>query len=101
MAKVKAGDLFLASHVDVVRGKNADGSPKVERIAANQMVTDTDLKPAEIEQLKREGVLRVPTQSEREAIDAAADAADAAEAAAKKAADDELAAQKAAAKGTK
>lgn len=99
MAKArKAGDLYLASNVDVVRGtKDAkDGDGKMIKvantvtIAAGQMVSDTDLKPEEIKHLKRQGVLRYPTPAEQEAMDAAEErkeAMDAAEEQAEKATD--------------
>lgn len=107
--KTKDGDLFLASNVDVVRGKKKNDRgqevPNVEQIAAGQMVSDTDLKADEIKDLKARGVLRFPSKAERDAIDAAVDAAEAAETAqaeaAQKEIDDQHAAADAAAKEAK
>ena len=86
----KEGDLYIASNIDVARGTRKEGDREVaviKTIRAGQMVSDTDLTPAEVKELKRAGVLRYPTPAEQQAMDAADERASA-EAAAEKASQD-------------
>jgi hypothetical protein len=73
MAKSKAGDLYIASVIHVLRdGKNAEGKPAkvTETIQPGQMVSDTDLTDAEVKDLMRHrGVLRAPTVDEEQQMD--------------------------------
>lgn len=73
MAKSKAGDLYIASVIHVLRdGKNAEGRPAkvTETIQPGQMVSDTDLTDAEVKDLMRhKGVLRPPTFEEEQQME--------------------------------
>lgn len=94
MPKNKAGDLYLASNVQVVREPKKGEAPKPTHIAtvmhpeptnivtipAGQFVSETDLTDEEIEGLKRHGVLRVGTAAEIEAAESREDNKSAAEA---------------------
>lgn len=83
MGKSKAGDLFLASTVHVMRGTKE--KPETVVIPGNRMVSETDLTEKEIESLIPHKVLRAPTFEEIQAAEARPDA----EAAQKAAADAE------------
>jgi hypothetical protein len=95
-------DLYIASRLHVARGIKkveatsvapAHEETDVVVIAPGQLVSDTDLTPAEIAQFKRFGVLRYATSEEREVMAAiAANKADT-ESAADAAADAQLLAQ--------
>jgi hypothetical protein len=90
MGKSKAGDLFLASTVHVMRdGKDAKGDPIKETVVipGNRMVSETDLTDKEIESLKPHKVLRAPTFEEIQAAEARPDAEASAKAAAEAEAD--------------
>jgi colicin import membrane protein len=68
MSKSKAGDLYIASVIHVRRGTK--DHPEIATIQPGQMVSDTDLKDEEIEDLKRHpGVLRAATFEEEQAMD--------------------------------
>lgn len=70
MAKTKSGDLFLASEVHVMRGKDT------HVVKGGVLVSETDLTEKEIDSLKGLGVLRVPSYEETQAAEARADAPD-------------------------
>lgn len=76
MAKSKTGDLFLASEVHVMRGK------EMHAVKGGVLVSETDLTEKELDSLKGFGVLRVPTYEELQAADARAEAPDTTEVAA-------------------
>jgi membrane protein involved in colicin uptake len=73
MAKGKAGDLYIATVIHVLRdGKNEKGEKvKVtETVQPGQMVSDTDLTDDEVKDLMRhKGVLRAPTFDEQQQMD--------------------------------
>jgi uncharacterized protein (DUF1800 family) len=91
MGKFKSGDLFLIGDVTVRRG-GTDKEPKVETVKGNRMVSETDLSDKEIEEIKKHGVLRVPTMDEISASENREDNESAAEAA-KKAEEERVALQ--------
>ena len=80
MSKAKAGDLFLASNVHVMRGSKE--KPETVVIPGGVMVSETDLTEKEIESLKPHKVLRAPTFEEIQAAEARPDAEASAKAAA-------------------
>lgn len=61
--------LFLDSHVDVVRGEDKEGRPRVERIAGGVLVDDTDLTDDEIDELTALKAIRPATPKEIEQLD--------------------------------
>src|SRR3954470_2265236 len=68
MPKAKAGDLYIASVIHVRRGTK--DHPEIAVIQPGQMVSETDLKDDEIEDLKRhKGILRPATFEEEQLMD--------------------------------
>lgn len=79
MGKFKSGDLFLIGDVSVRRG-GTDKEPNIVNIKGNRLVSETDLSPKEIEDIKKHGVFRAPTIEEIEASENREDNESAAEA---------------------
>lgn len=73
----KARDLFLGADVTVRRGTRE--KPEFQTITGTKMVSDTDLTDKEVKELRAQGVIRVPNDADRAAIDAAERTREAAE----------------------
>lgn len=65
----KSRDLFLGADVTVRRGTRE--KPEFQTITGTKMVSDTDLTDKEVKELRAQGVIRVPNDADRAAIDAA------------------------------
>lgn len=76
-------DLFLGADVSVRRGTRRDREGNevavIETITGNRMVSDTELKPDEVKELRKQGVIRPPNDADRAAVEAADRAREAAE----------------------
>lgn len=72
-------ELYLGADVTVRRGSK--DRPEFETISGNRMVSETDLTGNEVKELRRQGVVRVPNEADRTALDAAERARERAEAA--------------------
>lgn len=70
-------NLYLGADVTVRRGSK--DKPEFETISGNRMVSDTDLTDKEVKDLRAQGVIRVPNDADRAAMEAAERAREAAE----------------------
>lgn len=72
-------ELYLGADVTVRRGSK--DRPEFETISGNRMVSEADLTGNEVKELRRQGVVRVPNEADRTALEAAERARERAEAA--------------------